>query len=159
MCERIIFTMVVKKCMNCGEEREHHAKGFCYPCYKKLKWKPKMLKCKRCKQNRTMHAKGLCASCYNYVFHLESNKAYNQRRKNNIDLKTFRKVTTECAICGFEKIVDIHYIDKNKQNSSPKNLVGLCPNHHRMINNLKFRLDIWKILKEKGFDLPLEITS
>jgi hypothetical protein len=148
--------MVLKICKNCNQEKEHHAKGLCYACYKKLKWTPKTSKCKRCKKEATIHAKGLCASCYNYIFHSESNKAYQQRRKNKIDLKTYQKVTKSCAVCGFDKIVDIHHIDKNKQNNSPKNLIGLCPNHHRMINNLKFRNEIWQILKEKGYDLPIE---
>lgn len=150
------FCIVVKICINCQQEKEHHAKGLCYSCYKQLKWQPKTAKCKRCGRQMQIHAKGLCAGCYNYIFHLESNKAYHQRRKNNVDLKTFRKTTKECMVCGFDKIVDLHHIDKNKNNNSPKNLVGLCPNHHRMINNLKFRNEIWQILKEKGFDLPLD---
>ncbi|MCK4997525.1 HNH endonuclease [Candidatus Pacearchaeota archaeon] len=103
-----------------------------------------------------IHAKGLCPGCYNYVFHLESNKAYHQRKQNKVDLKTFRKTTESCAICGFDEIVDIHHIDTNKSNNSSKNLVGLCPNHHRMIHNFKFRNEIFQILKEKGFDLPFD---
>ena len=107
---------MIKECVNCKTEKEHHAKGLCYACYKKLKWTPKIQICKRCKQKRNIHAKGLCASCYNYVFHLDKNKAYNQRIRNNIDLKTYRKLTKECIICGFDKIVDIHHIDSNKSN-------------------------------------------
>lgn len=107
-----------------------------------------------------IHAKGLCAGCYNYIFHLDKNKFYSQRKQNNIDLKTFRKVTKECVICGFNKIVDVHHIDLNKQNNSPKNLIGICPNHHRMIHNLKFRNEIFEILKNKGYEIPLtEINS
>jgi len=97
-----------------------------------------------------LHAKGLCAGCYNNLFHLDKNKAYSQRKSNNLDLQTYRKTTKECVICGFNKIVDIHYIDSNK------NLIGLCPNHHRMIHNYNFRLEIFTALKEKGFDLPLD---
>jgi hypothetical protein len=150
--------MVIKKCSNCSEEKEHHAKGLCYACYKKLNWKPKIKTCKKCKKPRALHAKGLCASCYNLVFHSDSAKAYNQRKKNKITLAQFRKTTASCVICGFDKIVDIHHIDKNKSNNSPKNLIGLCPNHKRMINNHKFKPEIFAILKQKGFDLPLEIT-
>lgn len=156
ICERIKLDMVLKNCINCHTEKEHHAKGLCYACYKKLNWKPKISKCKRCKKESPIHAKNLCASCYNYVFHLDSTKAYQQRRSNNVDLKTFRKVTKECVVCGFDKIVDLHRIDGNKQNNSPKNVVGLCPNHHRMINNYNYRSEIWAVLKEKGFDLPLD---
>ena len=150
--------MVIKLCVNCNQEKEHHAKGLCYTCYKKLKWQPKLKTCKRCKTKRNIHAKDLCASCYNYIFHADKARAYNQRKRNNITLTTFRKTTKQCAICGFDKIVDIHHIDTNKTNNSPKNLIGLCPNHKRMINNHNFRLEIFTILKQKGFDLPLENT-
>lgn len=147
---------MLRKCVNCAEEKEHHAKGLCYSCYKKLKWQPKILSCKRCKRKMALHAKGLCAGCYNFTFHLDKNKAYNQRKSYNVDLKTYRKTTKECVICGFDKIVDLYRLDKNKQNNSQKNLIGLCPNHHRMINNYNFRLEVFQILKNKGFDLPLD---
>jgi hypothetical protein len=147
---------MIKECTNCHAQKEHHAKGLCYSCYKKLKWSPKLLICKRCKRKRPVHAKGLCAGCYNYVFHLDNNKAYNHRKSRGVDLKTYRKTTKSCVICGFDKVVDLHHIDKNKGNNSPKNLVGLCPNHHRMANTLTFRQEIFQNLKEKGFDLPLE---
>lgn len=153
---RTLFFWMIKECINCKSEKEHHAKGLCYQCYKKLKWQPKIKTCKRCKRKMAIHAKGLCAGCYNYVFHLDKNKAYNQRKQNKVDLKTYRKTTQFCVICGFDKIVDIHHIDSNKSNNSPKNLIGLCPNHHRMIHNFNFRNEIFQTLKEKGFDLPLD---
>jgi len=144
-----------KECLNCKLEKEHHAKGLCYSCYKKLKWQPKIQSCKRCKRQMATHAKGLCAGCYNYIFHLDKNRAYNQRKKNNISLKVYRETIKKCVLCEFNKIIDVHYIDSNKNNNSPKNLIGLCPNHHRMINNPIFRSEIFQNLKEKGFDLPL----
>jgi hypothetical protein len=147
--------MVIKKCVNCNKEKEHHARGLCYTCYKKINWKPKIKTCKRCKRKMAIHAKELCAGCYNYVFHLDKNKAYSKRKTHNVDLKTFRKVTKNCIICGFDKIVDLHHIDGNKHNNSPKNLIGLCPNHHRMIHNLNFRSELFQQLKELGFHIPL----
>lgn len=148
------FRMVIKICSNCSKEKEHHAKGLCYTCYKSLKWKPKIQKCKRCQKSRAIHAKGLCASCYNTTFHLDKARAYNQRKKNKITLVQFRKTTKKCVICGFDKIVDIYHLDKNKSNNSDKNLIGLCPNHHRMINNHNFHQEIQQLLKEKGYKLP-----
>jgi len=147
---------MIRKCINCNQEKEHHAKGLCYQCYKKLKWQPKIAICKRCKRKINIHAKDLCAGCYNYIFHLDKNRAYNHRKQNNINLKTFRKITEKCVICDFKKIVDIHHIDANKQNNSPKNLIGLCPNHHRMIHNFNFRNEIFQILKQGGFNIPIE---
>lgn len=147
---------MIKKCTNCNQEKEHHAKGLCYSCYKKLKWQPQIQICRRCKRKMALHAKNLCAGCYNYIFHLDKNKAYHQRKSHNVNLQTYRKTTKFCVLCGFDKIVDLHHIDSNKQNNSPKNLIGLCPNHHRMIHNYNFRPEIFKILKEKGFNLPLD---
>ncbi|MFA5061193.1 MAG: HNH endonuclease signature motif containing protein [Candidatus Pacearchaeota archaeon] len=150
---------MIRKCINCQQEKEHHAKGLCYTCYKKLKYTPKIQICKRCKRKMPIHAKGLCAGCYNSVFQVEKNKAYIHRKAHNVDLKTYRKVTKECVICGFNRIIDLHHIDTNKQNNNPKNLIGLCPNHHRMIHNINFRPELFKILKEKGFDLPITETN
>jgi len=145
---------MLKKCENCHEEKEHHAKGLCYSCYKKTKWSPKLSSCNRCKRKLPIHARGFCASCYNYLFHSDKQKAYHHRKSNNIDLKTFRRLTKTCSICGFDKIVDIHHLDFNKKNNSSKNLIGLCPNHHRMVNNQKFRPQIHQLLQEKGLLLP-----
>jgi len=147
---------MIKKCQNCKQEKEHHAKGLCYACYKKVNWKPQVKICKRCKRKMSIHAKGLCAGCYNYVFHTDKNKAYHHRKSNNVDLKTYRKTTQKCIICGFDKIVDLHHIDLNKENQSTTNLVGLCPNHHRMIHSYNFRHELWSELKKLGFDLPLD---
>ncbi len=148
---------MIKVCSNCGEKKEHHAKGLCYSCYKKLNWKPKIKICKRCKKKRAIHAKGLCASCYNYTFHLDKNRAYNQRKANNIDLTTYRKLTKECVLCGFNKIVEIHHLDFNKKNNSSENLIGLCPNHHRMVNNYNYKYEIFQELQKKGYILPKDI--
>lgn len=150
----LFFLFMIKICENCSEEKEHHARGLCYACYKKLHFKPKTRTCKRCKRKMPLHAKGLCAGCYNYVFHLDKNRAYQQRKTNNLDLKTFRKVTEKCAICGFDKIVDVYHLDKNKKNNQNENVIGLCPNHHRMINNYNFRDEMYLLLKKQGFLLP-----
>jgi hypothetical protein len=154
ICERS-KKRVIKECDNCKQEKEHHAKGLCYSCYKKLRFKPKILTCKRCKRKLPIHAKALCASCYNYVFHQDKNKAYQQRKKNKIDIKTYQKTTKTCVICGFDKIVDIHHLDGNKQNNSENNLIGLCPNHHRMINNYKYKFEVFSELAKLGYTLPI----
>ncbi|MCH7850471.1 MAG: hypothetical protein IH845_02400 [Nanoarchaeota archaeon] len=147
---------MIKSCINCNIEKEHHAKGLCYVCYKKLKWEPKISVCKRCKRKIQIHAKGLCPGCYNYTFHLEKNKEYAHRKSSGVDLKTYRKATKECTVCGFDKIVDLYHLDTNKKNNAEENLIGLCPNHHRMINNYNFRLEIYSKLQKKGFKLPID---
>ncbi len=143
--------MVWKKCENCGKETEMHSKNLCTTCYKKLLWKPKKQICKRCKREMVLHAKGLCPGCYNFVFHLEKNKKWNKEKYHGIGLEIYKKITKKCAICGFDKIVELHHLDENKKNNDKENLVGLCPNHHKMFHNSKFREEITKILRERGF--------
>jgi hypothetical protein len=148
------FNIMIKKCSNCGKEDEHHAKGLCYNCYKRLSWKPKIVKCKRCGREMPSHAKGLCEGCYNFVFHLDKTKASNQRRKYGLDIENYKKITQRCAICEFDKVVDLHHLDQNKKNNSETNLVGLCPNHHKMLHDYRYRAEMFNLLKEKGFILP-----
>jgi len=140
--------MNLRKCKECGEE--HHAKGYCYKCYRKHIWKPKLGECKRCKRERPIHSKGYCKACYNFIFRLDYNKAWNHKKAHNIDIELYKKITKECVICDFDKFVDLHHLDKNKKNNSENNLVGMCPNHHRMIHSYQYKDEIEKILKEKG---------
>ncbi|MAG25064.1 hypothetical protein CMI47_05735 [Candidatus Pacearchaeota archaeon] len=101
-----------------------------------------------------MHAKGFCQSCYVSTFHLDKIKAHNVRKMHNLDYNTYRKITKLCVICNFDKIVDIHHLDHNHQNNSQTNLIGICPNHHKMIHDRRYQKEIFKELKEKGFDVP-----
>lgn len=129
-------------CENCKRECIKHAKGMCVTCYKKLAWKPKPKICKRCKRELPHHAKGLCAGCYNTVFNLENAKAHNYKKWHNISLELYKKLTEKCFLCGFEKVVELHHLDKNRENNSEDNLIGLCPNHHKMIHISKYRGEI-----------------
>jgi hypothetical protein len=147
---------MIKKCVKCNQDKEHHAKGLCYECYRAISWKPKKGTCKRCKREIILHAKGLCPGCYNFVFHLDNNKAWNQKKSFGIDSETYRKLTEKCVICGFDKVVDLHHLDENKKNNSLSNLIGLCPNHHQMLHNFKFRKEIRELLKQKGHNLPID---
>lgn len=113
----------------------------------------KNIKCKRCGREKPMHALGYCAGCYNFVFHLEKNKAWNYKKWHNLDLETYNKLTKMCVICGFDKVVDLHHLDDNHKNNSEDNLVGLCPNHHKMLHDFKYRAEMLKILKEKGYNV------
>ncbi len=139
-------------CPNCKREIEIHAKDLCYRCYKQLSWKPKKIICKRCGKEKNYHGRGLCAGCYNSVFQIEKVKEYNRRKLHNIGNELYKKVTSECVICGFGKIVDLHHLDHNRQNNSSKNLIGLCPNHHRMLHHRDFQHDIYEQLTKKGYD-------
>ncbi|MEK6906596.1 MAG: hypothetical protein AABW81_03170 [Nanoarchaeota archaeon] len=145
--------MVWKICENCRKETEMHSKNLCVTCYKKLIWKPRLAKCTRCQIIKPMHAKGFCPGCYNFVFHLEKNKAWNQKKNYGLEIEEYKKITKECVICGFNKIIDLHHLDENKRNNKLNNLIGLCPNHHKMAHDFRFKKEIKELLKEKGFDM------
>jgi ribosomal protein L37E len=149
--------MVWATCKNCGRESERHAKEMCVTCYKKLFWKPKKITCKRCNREMHSHAKGLCGGCYNFVFHIERIKSENHKKKHNIDIELYKKITKECVVCGFDKVVDLHHLDENRKNNSEDNLAGLCPNHHKMFHMAGYREEIVSTLREKGFNVPEKI--
>ncbi len=149
--------MTIIKCLKCGQEKEHQAKGYCKYCYKKFIWRARLIICKRCQREMPLQAKGLCRGCYNFVFHLEDNKAQNYKKWHNIDIGLYKKVTERCIICGFDKVVDLHHLNENKKDNSERNLIGLCPNHHRMIHDFRHRASIFNELKQKGFEPPKDI--
>lgn len=148
--------MALGICKNCKKEKKislsGKTEGLCKVCYKKLLWKPKLIICKRCNREMPLHAKGMCNGCYNSVFHIDKVKMHNAKRYHNIDPLLYKEIIKECVICGFDKIVELHHVDKNHKNNTRENLTGLCPNHHKMIHHRNHRKEIYNILKEKGFN-------
>jgi len=140
-------------CPKCGRYSLRITSGVCYNCYKKYVWKRNKIICKRCQRNIFHHAKGLCAGCYNFVFKLDAAKASNNKKKYNIEYDLYKEVTKKCVICGFDKVVDLHHLDENRKNSKIKNIIGLCPNHHQMLHNFKYKKQILNVLKEKGYKI------
>ena len=138
-------------CPRCGKEPYKHriTKGVCFNCYRKYFWKQKPITCKRCGRQKPNQAMGYCAGCYNYVFHLERTKAGQCKKLHNIEYNLYKKITEKCLICGFDKVVDLHHLDKDHKNNSENNMVGLCPNHHAMLHNLKYKDEIKKQIEEK----------
>ena len=139
------------KCFYCERPITKVKKGACNNCYKKYIWKGKKIICRRCRRELYHHAKGYCGGCYNFLFHLEKNKSENIKKWYNLDYESYLKITKECIICGFDKAVELHHIDRNHSNNSKENLVGICPNHHKMIHMYKYRKQICKILEEKCY--------
>jgi len=148
--------MVWAPCKNCGKETQRHSKDFCITCYKKLIWKPKKIICKRCKREMFHHSKGFCPGCYQFVFHLSKAKEFNYKKWHGISLELYKQTTKKCVVCEFSKIVELHHLDENKRNNSKENLIGLCPNHHKMIHNFKFRKEMRELLKQNGFNLLMD---
>jgi hypothetical protein len=55
----------------------------------------------------------------------------------------------ECAVCGENRVVDVHHIDENRDNNSPNNLIFLCPNHHALYHRNK-DVDVINIIEGHG---------
>lgn len=53
----------------------------------------------------------------------------------------------KCVVCEEDKILDVHHMDENKRNNSPKNLIPLCPTHHRYWHS-KFK----KLVEDKIYE-------
>lgn len=141
-------------CPKCNKRALRITKGFCHNCYRKFLWKQKLITCKRCKQLRKNHAFGFCDGCYNSIFHIEKVKEQNTINYHNISHELYKQITKKCVICGFDKIVDLHHLDLNHENNSQDNLIGLCPNHHKMLHTRNYTQEIFKQLEEKGYSLP-----
>ncbi|MBI2630497.1 hypothetical protein HYW76_05335 [Candidatus Pacearchaeota archaeon] len=101
-----------------------------------------------------LHAKGLCGGCYNFIFHLPYNKAWNQKKNYGLGMENYKKITERCVLCGFDKVVDLHHLDQNNKNNSENNLIGLCPNHHKMLHDYRYKANMLEQLKQKGFNIP-----
>ena len=142
--------MELKICPKCRRKTKRITKGVCHNCYRKFIWKRKKKVCKRCKKEKIIHAKGLCGGCYQTIFHLQYNKDRNYEKRHNISAEEYKKLTRRCVICGFDKIVELHHLDGNRKNNNRNNLIGLCPNHHKMFHTIKYKREILKELKKKG---------
>jgi ribosomal protein L37E len=137
------------KCKVCGKEAEHHAKEMCLNCYRKHGWKRDKIICKNCGKERYHKAFGLCSSCHVKLHHYDKVKAHNYRKWHNIPLELYRKITEKCILCEFDQIVELHHLDGDHKNNSETNLVGLCPNHHKMLHDERYSSDIKKELAQK----------
>lgn len=63
----------------------------------------------------------------------------------------FREYDAKCEICGYSnhlEILEVHHIDKNRENNDISNLIILCPNCHAALTykhaTLKDRKLVWK---------------
>ena len=63
------------------------------------------------------------------------------------------KKRKQVILPGKIELVEKQILDENSKNNSEENLVGLCPNHHKMFHHFQFKKEIRKILEEKGYKL------
>jgi hypothetical protein len=59
----------------------------------------------------------------------------------------FKYYDRKCAICGWDKSVDVHHIDGDNKNNDPKNLIPLCANHHRLTVMTEYKNEIYQEIK------------
>ncbi len=137
------------KCSGCNEQKELHAKGMCYKCYKK-QYTQKEIKCKACGRIRPHKAFGLCGGCHIRLHHYENVKRYNAKKSHNLPLEKVLEITKVCASCGFDKLIALHHLNGNRSDTSDANLVGLCPNCHKMIHSYPYFEEIKKNLAKNG---------
>jgi hypothetical protein len=48
----------------------------------------------------------------------------------------------KCALCPWDKVIEVHHIDDDHDNNEPENLIPLCPNHHRLTIMNEYKDDI-----------------
>ncbi len=143
--------MRVINCKSCGKEDEHHAKGLCFNCYRRLSWQPKQKECPSCKQLKVIHAKGYCEYCYNKIFYTEHSRLASRKQYSGITKEVFDKLQKKCLICGFDKIIDVHHIVAKSKGGghTPDNLIVLCSNHHKMLHHSDYRQEMLAQVSEK----------
>ena len=140
------------KCLECGDTREHHAKGLCYRCYRRGYHQKKII-CSNCKRYKEKHVDGLCTGCYNTLKMSKYNANLSLSKKYCIevdDVINIRK--TGCIICGWKKKIHIHHRDQNKDNNNISNLFALCPNHHFALHSKDFQDETINELRSVGVE-------
>ena len=139
----------VASCKRCGKVKKIRAFGLCSHCYGYYGDSAHLKECPICKKMKPTHAKGICHNCYLKKYKYHFIKSNNIRKwHNGLSYDIWLSVTKKCIICGFDKCVDLHHMDRNKNNKSPENLVGLCPNHHKMVHTDLYHEEITKLVRK-----------
>lgn len=69
--------------------------------------------------------------------------------------EAFNEYEHKCYFCGFDEdddILEVHHIDKNRDNNDIKNLMIICPNCHTKIHNYKYIIKNNMLIKKSEFD-------
>lgn len=124
-------------CIYCGKEVKKLGKGrHQFSCF----LNPKNIKfCKVCGGYIKHYKNNITCShgCANKLF--KQAKGHTPHNKIYFDKVDYRKIARKhhqmkCVICGEDLMVDIHHYDNNHENNDPRNLVPVCPTHHRYLH-------------------------
>ncbi len=65
--------------------------------------------------------------------------------------KQLEEIGCQYQDCSTDFVLEVHHLDSNAYNNDPKNLVILCPTHHKAIERkvLKELYDVRKMVPQK----------
>ena len=104
-----------------------------------------------------------CGKEYTIICGINTKKSYKKRFCSNACAKArdeywqdhmtqYRTIAkkyhiNKCIVCGFDKFLHIHHIDRNRKNNTKENLIPLCLNHHKWIHS-KYKQEILPIIEK-----------
>lgn len=110
---------ITVQCAYCGKEKEI-TKSRYDNCKSKL-----FFCCKKCKDEGQKVENGLKS-----LWPAHYDNGNSKYRKICFDNHPHK-----CCVCDEKLIVEVHHYDKNRKNSDPKNLIPLCPTHHKYMHS------------------------
>lgn len=165
---------MIIKCDQCGKEvnkrpsqiktnLDKGRKNYCCNDCKKLgQFKGKLYNCGKCGKEIYKSPSDLKKSKSGEVFCSKScacsfNNSLLRSRENSPNWKNgftlytdyaYETYVKECAICGFNdsNALEVHHIDRNKENNNIDNLIILCSNHHSLVH--RSSLEITEQIKQ-----------
>lgn len=66
---------------------------------------------------------------------------------SNYRSRCFSRHQHKCCVCGESLIVEVHHLDRDRNNSNINNLVPLCPTHHAYMHSVHKKLIEDKVLE------------
>lgn len=139
------------KCPNClFGERQVVFRKKCETCGKELERTSNQIK-----RNKSgyFYCSPQCGNIHKNIMRHQSEDWLNNSQ--NYRLKAFNLYEHKCDICGWDedkRILEVHHIDENRENNTPKNLIILCPNCHKYLTLHIYTLKELRMMKIKGED-------
>ena len=94
-------------------------------------------KCPVCNQQKYFKGVTCSHSCANTMFgHANKGGRRHRSLKSLQDAGRYRIIfqryhkARECLVCGEDKIVEVHHVNRDHSDHRPENLAPLCPTHH-----------------------------
>lgn len=102
--------------------------------------------CPVCKKNFSKKGVTCSYSCANTLFRSgKNNPNWKESGPRAYQSTCFHYHGKKCLVCGEQKIVAAHHVNKNHSDDRPENLVPLCPTHHQYVHS-KYAEEIQPII-------------